>query len=178
MNTASWTIESVTNFVGANTKLELQLHDLDDLLNRIKTQDEKMQSYLSNYHHLERFTLEGFAHWITAQDTMSVQGLMDRIHLLVVGSTDLENVGNVGVLQLLANRMEVIDFISHGDILYCILLNATYLGSCQCMCPCLDSKYTLVCRQILKLNRIITFSLIRKPIERTETQPQQNFCIK
>lgn len=99
----------MTNFVGSNTKLELQLHDLDDLLNRIKTQDEKMQSYLSNYQHLERFTLEGFAHWIVAQDTMSVQGLLDRIHLLVTGSTDLDNIGNVGVLQLLASRMEVID---------------------------------------------------------------------
>lgn len=109
LNIASWTIESVTNFVGSNTKLELQLHDLDDLLNRIKTQDEKMQSYLSNYQHLERFTLEGFAHWITAQDTMSVQGLLDRIHLLVTGSTHLDNIGNVGVLQLLARSMEVID---------------------------------------------------------------------
>lgn len=109
LSVASWTIDSVTNFVGSNTKLELQLHDLDDLLNRIKTQDEKMQSYLSNYNHLERFTLEGFAHWITAQDTMSVQGLLDRIHLLVTGSTDFDNVGNVGVLQLLASRMEVID---------------------------------------------------------------------
>lgn len=68
-----------------------------------------MQSYVSNYHDLERFTLEGFAHWIIAQDTMSVQGLLERIHLLVTGSTDFDNIGNVGVLQLLADNMEVID---------------------------------------------------------------------
>lgn len=108
LKVASWTVESVTSFVGANTKLELKLHDLDDLLNRIQTQDDKMQSYVSNYHDLERFTLEGFAHWIIAQDTMSVQGLLERIHLLATGSTDMENIGNVGVLQILADQMEVI----------------------------------------------------------------------
>lgn len=109
MSVASWTIDSITSYVGANTKLELQLHDLADLVHRINTQDAKMQSYVSNYHDLERFTLEGFAHWIIAQDTTSVQGLLDRIHLLTTGSVDFENLGNVGVLQLLADRMEVID---------------------------------------------------------------------
>lgn len=78
-------------------------------MHRINTQDAKMQSYVSNYNDLERFTLEGFAHWIIAQDTTSVQGLLDRIHLLTTGSVDFENLGNVGVLQLLAERMEVIE---------------------------------------------------------------------
>lgn len=104
---ASWSVESISHFVGTNTKLELKLHDLADLLNRIQTQDDKMQSYVSNYHDLERFTLEGFARWIIAQDTMSVQGLLERIHLLYTGSTDFENLGNVGVIQLLADNMEV-----------------------------------------------------------------------
>lgn len=84
------------------------MHDLADLVHRINTQDAKMQSYVSNYHDLERFTLEGFAHWIIAQDTTSVQGLLDRIHLLTTGSTDFESLGQVGVIQLLAERMEVI----------------------------------------------------------------------
>lgn len=83
------------------------MHDLADLVHRINTQDAKMQSYVSNYHDLERFTLEGFAHWIIAQDTTSVQGLLDRIHLLTTGSTDFENLGNVGVIQLLAQQMQV-----------------------------------------------------------------------
>lgn len=108
LKASSWTVESITSFVGANTKLELKLHDLSDLVNRIQTQDEKMQSYVSNYHDLERFTLEGFAHWIIAQDTMSVQGLLERIHQLVTGSMDFEHIGGVGVLQLLADNMEVI----------------------------------------------------------------------
>lgn len=110
LNVASWTIDSITKFVGANTKLELELHDLADLVNRINTQDAKMQSYVSNYHDLERFTLEGFAHWIIAQDTTSVQGLLDRIHLLSTGSADFEHLGNVGVIQLLAEQMKVINF--------------------------------------------------------------------
>ncbi|XP_031632297.1 uncharacterized protein LOC116346405 isoform X1 [Contarinia nasturtii] len=106
LKAASWTVDSVTTFIGSNTKLELKMHDLSDLLNRIQTQDDKMQSYVLNYNDLERFTLENFAQWITAQDTMSVQGLLERIHLLTTGSTDLENIGNVGVLQLLADNME------------------------------------------------------------------------
>lgn len=126
MSVASWTIDSVTQFVGSNTKLELELHDLADLVHRINAQDAKMQSYVSNYHDLERFTLEGFAHWIIAQDTTSVQGLLDRIHQLSTGSTDFENLGNVGVLQLLADRMEVIN-----NICCCILSLIFSVFSCQ-----------------------------------------------
>lgn len=112
MKASSWTIDSVIKFVGSNTKLELKIHDLSDLLNRIKTKDDLMQSYLSHYNDLEKFTLESFAQWATAQDTMSVQGLLERIHLLSTGSIDFENIGNVGILQLLADNMEVITVFS------------------------------------------------------------------
>lgn len=104
---ASWTVESIGNYVAANTKLELNLHELADLLNRIKTQEKVMRSFVSNYNDLERSTLQEFALWTTGPDTMAVQGLLDRIHVLVIGSAELENFGNVGVLQMLANNLEV-----------------------------------------------------------------------
>lgn len=107
LGVASWTVESITNSIRSDTKLELHLHELADLLNRIRTQEKVMRSFVTHYQDLERSTLEDFAYRATAQDTMSVPGLLDRIHLLATGSDDLENFGNVGVLQLLAKSMEV-----------------------------------------------------------------------
>lgn len=66
-----------------------------------------MRSFVAHYYDLERSTLEDFATRATAQDTMSIPGLLDRIHLLATGSEDLDNFGNVGIFQLLAQNMEV-----------------------------------------------------------------------
>lgn len=77
------------------------------MVNRIRSQDNWMRSFASNFNELENRTLEKFAEWTVSHDTESVQGLLDRIHVLVVGSIDLENFGSVGILQLLANSMEV-----------------------------------------------------------------------
>lgn len=103
----TWSIESISDSVAANTKLELHLHELTDLLNRIRSQDRVMRSFLNNHNDLEQRTLEKFAEWTVAHDTAAVQGLLDRIHVLVVGSVDLENFGSVGILQLLDHHMEV-----------------------------------------------------------------------
>lgn len=105
LNSASWTIEAIGDFVVTNTKLELNLHELSDLLHRIKTQEKFMQALITHFHHLENSTLEEFAYRTISLDT--VQGYLDRIHVLVVGSNELDNVGSVGALHLLANSMEV-----------------------------------------------------------------------
>lgn len=107
MNLASWTVESIRDFVQADTKLELHFHELADLMNRIRSQSKVMRTFIKHYDDLERSTLEDFANRATAQDSMSVPGLLDRIHLLATGSDDLENFGNVGIFQLLAKNMEV-----------------------------------------------------------------------
>lgn len=107
MNLASWNVESISDFVHADTKLELHFHELADLMNRIRSQSKVMRTFVTHYHDLERSTLEDFANRATAQDTMSIPGLLDRIHLLAIGSDDLENFGNVGIFQLLAKNMEV-----------------------------------------------------------------------
>lgn len=100
-------MESISDFIQSDTKLELHIHELADLLNRIRSQSKVMRSFIAHYHDLERSTLEDFATRATAQDTMSIPGLLDRIHLLATGSDDLENFGNVGVFQLLAKSMQV-----------------------------------------------------------------------
>lgn len=64
-----------------------------------------MQALITHFHHLENSTLEEFAYRTISLDT--VQGYLDRIHVLVVGSNELDNVGSVGALHLLANSMEV-----------------------------------------------------------------------
>lgn len=106
LNSARWSVESITDFVATNTKLELQLHELADLLNRIKTQEKFMRALVTNFHDLETSTLEDFAHRTIGLDT--VQGYLDRIHVLVVGLDELESIGTIGILQLLATNMEVI----------------------------------------------------------------------
>lgn len=64
-----------------------------------------MRSFIPNYHFLENSTLLDFAYRTISLDM--VQGYLDRIHVLAVGLNELETVGSVGVLQLLANSMEV-----------------------------------------------------------------------
>lgn len=90
-----------------STKLELTLHELSDLMNRIRSQHKLMRAFAKNHNDLEQVTLERFVDAIVSHDTMSIEGLMERIHLLVVGSDDFENLGNVGLLKLLANNFEV-----------------------------------------------------------------------
>lgn len=107
---ATWTVQSINDFVQSGTKLELHLHELADLLHRIRSQSKVMRTFVAHYDDLERSTLLDFATRATAQDTMSIPGLLDRIHLLATGSDDLDNLGNVGVYQLLARSLEVIGF--------------------------------------------------------------------
>lgn len=91
----------------ASTKLELTLHELSDLMNRIRSQHKLMRSFAKNYNDLEQVTMERFVQSIISQDSTGIGGLLERIHLLVVGSDDFESLGSVGVLKLLANNFEV-----------------------------------------------------------------------
>lgn len=66
-----------------------------------------MRAFAKNHNDLEQVTLERFVQATISHDTMSIGGLLERIHALVVGSDDFENLGNVGLLNLLANNFEV-----------------------------------------------------------------------
>lgn len=91
-------------------------------MNRVRSQSKVMRTFVLHYNDLERSTLEDFANRATAQDTMSIPGLLDRIHLLATGSDDLENFGNVGIFHLLAKNMEV-QFVTILQLLYYKILN-------------------------------------------------------
>lgn len=64
-----------------------------------------MRALVTNFHDLEMSTLQDFAYRTIGLDT--VQGYLDRIHVMVVGLDELESIGSVGILQLLAASMEV-----------------------------------------------------------------------
>lgn len=87
--------------------MELTLFELSDLMNRIRSQHKLMRAYAKDHNDLEPVTLERFIQSTISHDTMSIGGLMERIHLLVIGSDDFENLGNFGLLRMLANNFEV-----------------------------------------------------------------------
>lgn len=91
--------------------MELTLHELSDLVNRIRSQHKLMRAFAKNYNDLEHVTLERFVQGTISHDTMSIGGIMERIHSLVVGSDDFENLGSVGLLKLLASNFEVNEFL-------------------------------------------------------------------
>lgn len=110
LSSSTWSVETISSFITTSTKVELTLHELSDLMYRIRSQYKLMRAFSKNYGDFEDITLERFAQSTISHDTMSIGGLMERIHLLVVGSDDFENLGNVGLLKLLANSFEVIKF--------------------------------------------------------------------
>lgn len=108
INTASWTIDSINAYAGRNTKLELMLHELSDLMNRIASQAKMLRYYLDHQDEVEKVTLETTAKWIISPNIGAVQGLLNRIHLLVTGTNDLKYFGKASILELLNEELKVI----------------------------------------------------------------------
>lgn len=106
-NAAAWTIDSINAFMRSNTKLELMLHELADLCNRIAAQARMLRSYTDHQDEVERVTLETAAQWIVSPNIGAVQGLLNRIHLLVTGTNDLKYFGKTSILQLLNEELQV-----------------------------------------------------------------------
>lgn len=107
INSATWTIDSVNAYTKRNTKLELVLHELADLMNRISAQSKMLKYYIEHQDELEQSTLETTAKWIISPNIGAVQGLLNRIHLLVAGSSDLQYLGKSSVLQMLSDELQV-----------------------------------------------------------------------
>jgi Domain of unknown function (DUF4803) len=85
-----------------NTKLELSLHELSELMYRIVAMEATMRDYINFQDKLERATLEDFAMTIVSASSIATQGLLDRIHLLLTGSLDFQTFGNNGILPLIS----------------------------------------------------------------------------
>lgn len=110
-NTASWTIESIKEQMKANTKLDLAVHELMDLMNRIAAQSRMLRHYTEHREELEQITLETTAIWIVSPNIGAVQGILNRIHLLVTGSGDLKYFGKNSLLEMLVEELEVRIFV-------------------------------------------------------------------
>jgi hypothetical protein len=90
-----------------NTKLELTLHELSGLMNRIAAQELTMRDFTEHQDTLEKATLEDFATLTVSASSIAIQGLLDRIHLLVTGAPDFQTFGNNGILKLISADLEV-----------------------------------------------------------------------
>lgn len=104
----TWTIDKINENMIQNTQLQLQLHDLSILVNRVFSQQNLMRVFSQNVNTLERDTLMEYAKLTVSPSDTSIQGLLERIHLLISGSSDLKSVGNVGMLELIAANLQVI----------------------------------------------------------------------
>lgn len=107
INAASWSIDTITLHTKRNTKLELMLHELVDLMNRIAAQSKMLRYYTEHQDELEQSTLETTAQWIVSPNIGAVQGLLNRINLLVAGSPDLQYFGKISVIDALADELQV-----------------------------------------------------------------------
>lgn len=72
-----------------------------------------MRSYLDSEEQLERHTLETFASSTVAQDVNSVQELLSRIELLVLGPQDLP-FRKLGTLELMLEATKVSKLCKYG----------------------------------------------------------------
>lgn len=78
-------------------------------MHRITSQNRLLKSFAKSHRDLEPKTLQDFAEYVVSHNPMSIHGLLDRIHALIMGSAELENVGNKGVLKLVAENLQVIN---------------------------------------------------------------------
>lgn len=89
-----------------NTQLQLGLKELSDLVNSITIQHTLMNKF-AMHDDVEPSTLDSFAEWTVAPNTLAIQGLLDKLHFLIIGSPDLAGIGNTGLLYQIADNLQV-----------------------------------------------------------------------
>ncbi|XP_038122636.1 uncharacterized protein LOC6041925 isoform X1 [Culex quinquefasciatus] len=105
LNTVELSVGNLLKQLAIDGKLEHNLQELADLMNRISNREHLMQSYVNSEERLEQLTLESFASSTVAQDVNSVPELLARIELLVAGSRDLP-FRKPGSLELMLHATE------------------------------------------------------------------------
>lgn len=103
----TWTIDKINEDMITNTQLQLQLRELNRDLNRVFSQQNLMRAYAQHEHQLEKTTLLTYAEMVVSPGETSIQSLLERIHLLVTGSSDLKTLGSRGLLELIADNLKV-----------------------------------------------------------------------
>ncbi|KAH9634565.1 hypothetical protein HF086_006190 [Spodoptera exigua] len=90
------------------TRLELRLHEMSDLLNRVAWSNRQMREYVGLQEELERSTLQDFAEWCVSHDPGALPGLLERVHALVVPPH--KNLLGRGLLQLIMDDLKVCNY--------------------------------------------------------------------
>ncbi|KAG5678258.1 hypothetical protein PVAND_007950 [Polypedilum vanderplanki] len=103
------TMQGIENYIQRNTKLQLVVHEMIDLVNRVENIHDQYEQYVANYDKLERSTLENFATRVIDDSSLSIKGMLPRIQRLVAGpaGSEFRVLGNRGLLELIALDMEV-----------------------------------------------------------------------
>lgn len=102
----TWTIDKITQNMITNTQLRLQLEELRNFIDRVSTQYSRMKTF-SEHEDLENNTLISYAEWTVSPSDNAIRGLLDRLHLLIAGNQDLKAVGSNGLLEMIANNLQV-----------------------------------------------------------------------
>lgn len=102
------TMQGLEYYIRFNTKLELVIHEMIDLVSRIENIHDQYEEYVTHYDDIERDTLENFARGVIDDSSLSVKGMLPRIQSLVGGPSgnEFRVLGNRGLLELIANDMK------------------------------------------------------------------------
>lgn len=102
-------MQGLEYYIRSNTKLELVIHEMIDLVSRIENIHSQYEEYVTHFDDIERETLENFARGVIDDSSLSVKGMLPRIQSLVGGPSgnEFRVLGNRGLLELIANDMKV-----------------------------------------------------------------------
>lgn len=102
-------MQGLEYYIRSNTKLELVIHEMIDLVSRVENFHDQYEEYVEHYDTVERSTLENFARGIIDDSPLSIKGMLPRIQSLVGGPSgnEFRVLGNRGLLELIASDMNV-----------------------------------------------------------------------
>jgi hypothetical protein len=91
--------------MGRDTRLELRLHEMADLLSRVSAANRQMREYVRLQEELEKSTLVDFTQWCVSHDPGALPGLLERVHSLV--TPPHHHLLGRGILQLIVDDLKV-----------------------------------------------------------------------
>lgn len=102
-------MQGLEYYIRSNTKLELIIHEVIDLVSRVENTHDRYEEYVKHYDDIERDTLESFARGVLEDSALSVKGMLPRIQSLISGPSgnEFRVLGNRGLLELIAIDMKV-----------------------------------------------------------------------
>ncbi|XP_055371278.1 uncharacterized protein LOC129605506 isoform X1 [Condylostylus longicornis] len=102
---AEYTIEQINDRIKTNTRLELELHEIKDIINRIGSRANEMERYEKHQDTLEPDTLIKFAEWNVSPNAYAINHLLERLHVLFIGAKRESRTSNRNVLMMLSDSL-------------------------------------------------------------------------